>query len=421
MAEESLATEPEHGQAARPGGMPRALRALSHRRYRLLLASNFYTGMAQWVQAVGQGWLVFDLTHSPLKLGLVSLFQGVGMLIFTPIGGALADRMDRQRLIMFTQVVMLCQALALAVLVSTGAVQVWHVMVISFVSGSMFGFSSPTRQAVISDLVGKEDLTNAIAMNMTVMHSMRIFGPTLAGLLIATVDVQGTFFLQAGAYLVAMVVIMALGRIPAPQQAADRPPFVRSMREGFAHARENRVLFDVLIILYISSSLGMAYLNMMPAFAGDVLGLEGGSYGFLMVALGIGGVSGAAMNTVKTEWRRPGLVLIGVMCLTGVALMLMGGVGTVAATVPALMMLGVANATVVIVATGQLQTRAEDKYRGRVMALYSLSYSIMPMGSLVMGAVAEQVGLREVFVGTGALVLAAIAWVAATSARVRRL
>ena len=401
--------------------MPHPLRALSHRRYRFLLASNFFTGLAQWVQAVGQGWLVFDLTHSPLQLGLVSLFQGLGMMFFTPVGGALADRMDRQRLIMFSQVVMLCQALALALLVTTGTVQVWHVMIISFISGSMFGFSSPTRQAVVPDLVGKADLMNAIALNMTVMHSMRIFGPTLAGVLIATVDVQGTFFLQAVAYLVALVVVSMLGRLPAPQMAGVRPPFVRSMREGFAHARENRILFDVLVILYLSSSLGMAYLQMMPAFAGDVLGLEGSSYGFLMVALGVGGVSGAALNTVKAEWRKPGRVLIIAMCMTGAALMLMGGGGSVVATVPALIMLGVANATVVVVATGLLQTRAEDQYRGRVMALYSLSYSVMPMAALVMGAVAETLGLREVFLGTGALLLAAVAWVAATSPRVRRL
>ncbi len=407
-----MATE-ETVRAERRGPMS----ALGHRDFRFLLAGNVFTGLGQWTQLVGKGWLVYELSGSTLQLGLVAFFQGLGMLL-SPVGGDFADRFDRRKVMLGSQLGMVVIGVTIALLVLTDTVQIWHVYIMALLGGAVFAFNSPSRQSLVFDIVGPRDISNAVALNGISMNSMRLIGPTAAGALIGAVGVEGTFFMQAACFVIAAGTVLML-RTVRFSSSRSSAPVVQSIKDGVSYAKKDRTIAELLMITYIWSFLGMAYLQLMAAYAGDILGLDGEGFGYLLIAAGAGGILGAGGVTVAGTFAGQGKLLLGATIFMGAMLMVLGAFDHLAVAVVALIGLGLGNAVAMLMSNTLIQTNVDDQYRGRVMSLYMISFGLVPLASLVGGAIAEAVGLRPVYIAFGGLMVGLTLWLAITSPRLR--
>ena len=413
---------PAGADAAGPPPRTRIYAALAHRDFRLLMAGNVATQLGQWTQQVGKGWLVYTLTESTLQLGLVSFFMGVGMFMGAPVGGALADRFNRRRVILVSQVGLMVIALILAFLVLSDTVKIWHLYLGALASGTCFATNGPSRQSLVHDLVGKRDLPNAIALNTVSMNSMRVIGPAIGGVLVGTVGIEGTFFVQAAGYVVAMIMVLMM-RTPPQPRIDDHRPMLQSMVEGARYARRDNTIALLLLIGFVSGFLGMAYMQLLPAYVGNVLNQDKGSVlAYLMAAGGAGGLVGALIVTFLGEFRWKGRLLVAAVTTTGLLLLLLGGTSSFAFAIPVLAALGAAGAITLTLTNTLLQVNVADQFRGRVMSLYfMLSFSLQPLGVLVSGAVAESVDLQPTIMALGATLVVAMLLIVISSARIRRL
>ena len=396
-------------------------RALAHYDFRLLLVGNMFSQLGQWSMQVGKGWLVFELTGSPLQLGLVAFSQGVGMFLLAPLGGALADRFDRRRITLASQTVLMVVALTIAFIVITDVVQVWHLYITAFVMGGAFAINGPSRQSMVHDLVGKRDLTNAIALNSVTMNSMRVIGPSVGGVLVGTVGVEWTFLMQAGCYVAAMSTVLLMRQKRFEANDTQKESFFTSMAQGFSYARRDPTISRLLIIALISSSMGMAYMHLLPAYVGDVLDREGGTLGFLMTASGTGGLLAAAALTLAGSFRGRGSLLLFSVAMTGVMQIFLGGFGILVIAIPVLALLGTVGSINLVLNNTLLQTNVDDRYRGRVISLYFQTFSLSPLGALGGGAVAEIIGLQASLIIIGSIVTVSVLYIFATSPQIRRL
>ena len=394
--------------------------ALEHRDFRLLLLGNLATQLGQWTQQVGQGWLVYQLTHSEFQLGLVAFCNGMGMVMGSPVGGALADRFQRRKVISFSQTMLAAIALTLAFLVMTGHIQIWNMYLTALGSGILFGINGPSRQSLVHDMVSPQHLSNAIALNTVTMNSMRVIGPSIGGAMIGTVGIQGTFFMQAGGYVTALVMLFFM-RSNNTSTAAGTP-FFSSIVAGTKYVRRQPVIATLLAMAVFSALLGMVYQPLMPAYVGKVLhSNEGSLLGWILTCGGVGGLFGAFGVALLGEFRWKGRLLLGVVICTGLLQALLGGVSALPVVFFTVAGLGFTGAITLTMNNTLLQTMVDDEYRGRVMSLYFISFGIQPIGALVAGRIAESWGLQHTLLGTGALVAAGMVMVALLARRVREL
>ena len=358
--EESTEQAQHDDQAAPPKGG--VFRALAHEDFRFLLVGNLTTQIGQWVQQIAKGWLVFQLTGSPLQLGVVAFFHGAGMLVFSPIGGSLADRFDRRKVLLVSQFLMMCMAMLVAFLVLTGVVEVWQLYITAFFSSGLIAINNPTRQALVYNLVGREDLPNAIALNSVTGNSTRIIGPALGGVLISTIGIDGAFFFQAGGYVVAMMTLVKIRSAP-PVIENSRTSFKESLITGVRYARRDRTIGVLILTGMVAAVFAWPFLQLMPAYTSDVLNVGERSYGFLMGAVGVGSLVGSLVVVAASGTRRKGRMLLAALLANGVLLMLLGLSSVLSLSVVILLALGFANA--IHMATNQtlIQLNVEDQYR----------------------------------------------------------
>ena len=415
--ETSRAALPRRPQPPRRRGQ--VFSSFAHRDFRYLLTGTFLTQVGQWTQQIGQGWLVFELTESTFQLGVVVLFLGGAMLIFAPIGGALADRYDRTRLMFISQGFLMSAGLLLAILVVTDLIVLWHIYLASFMTGASFAVNGPARQSLVYDIVGERDLANAVALNSLAMSSMRVVGPSIGGAMLGTVGVEGTFFFQPGCYVGGMILALML-RI-RPKGSMHRPPFLRSLADGVRYARANRTILLLLVTSTVSALFGMAYIHLMPAYAGDVLDLGGSGFGYLMMAQGVGGMIGAGAIVYAGDLPGKGRVFMLAIALMGGLLLVLAGVPVIPIAVLSLVGLGVGSTLVFSLGNTLIQLNVDDEYRGRIMSLYFMTFGLQPLGVVVFGGLAELLDLRISFALLGAIVLSAVAAIAVFSPRVRSL
>ncbi len=380
---------------------PSGLRALNHRDFRVFWSGQLVSLVGTWMQSVAQSWLVLQLTDSPLKLGLIGTFQFAPILALSVVAGAIADRFPKRRLIFATQTVLCLQALTLAALVWAGHVQYWHVAVLALVYGLANVLDMPTRQAFVVEMVGRPDLVNAVALNSAAFNGARIVGPAVAGLLIARLGVAPAFLLNGLSFL---VVLAALGRVrtlglPSPRRGAT---IGEEILEGVRYAtRTPRVAVILALVLVVSLTV-FNFTIFVPLLARRVLGLGAEGFGFLMAALGLGAVSGAlALATLGGQ--QPSLRAIFVAATLGCSAML--ALATVAEFRTAMVLLFVTGFfAIVFVASCNttLQLTTPDELRGRVMSLHALMFGgSFPIGSFVVGALAEVFGIRAALVAGG--------------------
>jgi MFS family permease len=385
--------------------------ALRHRNFRLFLIGQFVSLCGTWIQTVAQGWLVLHLTDSAFQVGLVTTLGTLPILLFTLYGGVVADRVNKHRLVLILQSLMLLEALTLGVLTALDRVTVHWVMGLAVFFGFLAAFEVPTRQALIAEIVGREDLMNAIALGSSAFNVARVVGPAIAGALIATVGVAACFFANAASYLAVIASLLAMRVGPRPP--AVHPPAFAAMREGFEYVFGNRWPRAVVTIIATFAVFGFSFMTMMPVFARDALGLDARGYGAIVSAVGVGAAAAALfMAGVGGRTQRARLVL-GSSVMFGLVL-------TAAALAPdfwwAIVLFTVAGCLMAlngISANTMLQVQAPDHLRGRVIGFYSfVVLGLAPLGSLQAGWLAERFGVRTA-VASGGMVCLAVAGVVA--------
>lgn len=382
-------------------GEGHTFRALRHRNFRLFWSGQIVSQIGTSMQLMAQSWLVYRLTDSAFMLGLVSFAALLPVLPVSLLSGVISDRFPRRPLIILTESVLMIQALIMAALTWSGAIQVWHVIVLSFVYGAAAALEQPARLAFVVDTVGKEDLTSAVGLNAAVYNTARIVGPSLAGLLLAWIGEAGCFLLNGVSFLPVILALLAI-RLPPRTAPRERLRVVGNLVDGFRYVWTTRTIRGMLIIVALAGLLTMPYVSLMPVFAKDIL--HGGSkgYGFLMAGVGAGAILGAlSAATIHTgrrgRWLFWGNVLgplfVALFCLSrsfplGLALVLLAGV---------------ANAMRQTLANSLIQINTQEQYHGRVMSIFNLLFTGMSqVGTLLMGGLAEGVG-APVAVGAGAL------------------
>jgi len=410
--------------AGRAGGM---FRALSHRNFRLFWAGAFLSNTGTWMQAVAQSWLVYDLTKSPFWLGMDAFMSTAPGLALTLLAGVFADLVDRRRLLLFTQVGAGLSAFVLAVLIVTGVVHVWMILVLSFVTGCCFAIAGPSYQAITIDLVGREDLANAIALNSTQFQFSRVVGPSLAGVALKVLGLAGCFFANALSFVAVIIALMMVRfdekkvNAPAPS-VKDRKAVWHELVEGLRYVRRRRRVFMLLLISGMTSLFGAPYFSMIPVYARDVFHLDESGNALLMGFSGAGAFVGALALAYLGDFRHKGWsVLCGsfgfAACVVGFAYST-----RLSVSLAFLFLMGAAIVSCVAVINTLLQKLVTDEMRGRVMSMFILSFiGTMPIGNLIAGAAAERFGPQPTL-ATGGLVIAAfITFVALRYKRLREL
>jgi MFS family permease len=427
-------------------GNTSTFRALRHRNYRLFFAGQMISLVGTWMQNIAQLWLVYRLTGSATMLGTISLLGALPLLPMSLWGGSLADRVPKRTIIVVTQTVMMIQAFVLAVLAWTGAVAVWHVLLLSVVLAAAQAIDLPARQAFIVELVeGKEDLTNAIALNSAVFNGARAVGPALAGLAVATTGEAGAFFIN-GVTFIAVIAGLLMMRLPAMPRAAARPQLGSHLAEAARYVRGQQVVMVLISLVAVSAFLSMPYSTLMPVFAEKVLAASARplldaacgwaqssmgltcqapgalTYGLLMAATGLGAVVGALfVASLPTGAGRGRWLTLGNLAFPALVVLIALSRSFL---LSAALLMGVGFSFVAqnALANTLIQLTVPDDLRGRVMSFYSLTFQLsMRLGGMQAGLVGDAFG-APIAVGAGAAAcLAYGAYVALRFPRVRRM
>jgi MFS family permease len=377
-------------------------RSLAYRDFRLLIAGQMTTSSAQWMEQVARGWLVYDMTGSPLLLGAVQATRAVPLLIFGLLGGVLADRLDRKRQMILSQNANVVLNLVLAVLVLSGRVQAWHIFLTAALAGCVMAFQQPARQSLIPDLVDRRDLMNAIAVNSGVLNTTRTVGPMVAGLLVAAIGVGGCYLVQAGLFLLASVWTAQIA-VPEREQGQGKQSLWGSFAEGMSYVRSNRVVLTLLLLALVPIILAQPYSALVPVFARDVFAIGAFGQGLLLSAPGVGAVIGAfAVARLSDSRWASALLLLGVIVF-GLGLIAFALSPWLTGALGALFVVGIASTSYRAVNQTMLQAHTEDGYRGRVMSVYLLDRGLAPLGSLLAGGLAAAFGAPDAVVIMGLL------------------
>ncbi|MEC4815024.1 MAG: MFS transporter [Scytonema sp. PMC 1069.18] len=378
---------------AQPTGKNLLLPALRSRNYRLFFAGQGISLIGSWMTQIATIWLVYDLTNSPLMLGVIGFTSQVPSFFLTPFGGVFVDRFSRYRTIIGTQILSMIQSLALAALTFTGAIQIWHLIVLSLFQGFINAFDAPARQAFVPELVErKDDLANAIAMNSTMFNGARLIGPAVGGLLIAAVGTAYCFLIDGLSYIAVIIALLAMKIKPWQTIATNINPLQR-IQEGFRYAFGFPPIRAMLLLSTLVSFFGMQYTVLVPVFAEEILKGGAETLGFLMSASGVGALSGG----IYLATRRT-VVGLGKLIVLGPAILGLGLIGFAWSRLlplSLLTMLFVGLGTIIQIASSNtvLQTIVEEDKRGRVMSLYTMSFlGTIPFGNLVGGALTRHIG-----------------------------
>ncbi len=369
-------------------------RALRHRNYRLFFLGQIISFAGTWMHNTAQGWLVYDLTHSSAWLGVVGFLSFLPYSIFSLLGGSVADRLDKRRLIVVTQTVALFLALLYAVLVWEQWIHVAGIALLAFALGVVNAFDTPARQAFVIELVGKEDLQNGIALNSAMFNAARMLGPALAGIVIAKFGVAWCLFANAASFLPAIVTLLML-RFPATaaQPAVQHFPFLRAQREIWHYIKNAPAIAGLLILVGVTTIFGWSFIVVLPVFAEEILGGGARELGHLLSASGLGALASAMTVAVLGNRFRPRQLLLAGLAIYVLAIAIFALSQHPWLSRAALTFVGFGLIMFYVNCNTALQRRVPDHLRGRVMGIYVMCYGgLMPLGSLQVGLVSEKIG-----------------------------
>jgi MFS family permease len=382
----------------------RGARAFRHRNYRLFFAGQAISLVGTWMQQVAQGWLVLQLTHDPLWLGLVSLAQFGPVIVLGLFGGVIADQLPKRKTLMTTQSVALILAFVLFGLTATHVVQVWHVMVLAALLGVANAFDMPARQSFAVEMVGRDDVANAVGLNSALFNASRILGPAAAGLLIGAFDISIAFLINGISFIAVILAYLAmrdgdLRAVPQNPRPRNWTEVVESLAEGARYVRSTPIVLLAVSIVGLASTFGMNFSVLTPPLADNVLHVGASGFGFLMAASGVG-------STVAALWvafqRRPGTrpIAFGAIAL-GLGSIVLAFSTSFALSLVAMSVAGAGGIAMAVSANTTIQLAVPDHLRGRVMSFYTTIFSAsVPAGGLLMGAIASAWGVPlSLFVG----------------------
>lgn len=388
--------------------------------FRVLWLGTVGTMLGQWVQFAAQGYLVFHLTRSPFQVGAVGFVAGVSSVGMSPFAGTITDRFSRRSVLMWVTALSAIVALALALLVATGAIEVWMLYPIAVLEGLGAAIGQPARQVMVYDVVGEEDLANAVAVNSLGSNTMRIVGPSVAGALIGTVGLGSAFALQAVAYALAVLATMAIKTRGVPTSKVTTS-VLASMADGIAYARRNRDVWLLVLMAGLPSLLVYPYVQYIPVFAEDVLEVGSLGFGFLASAVGYGSIIGAVLAANLTQVRKRGQILVWTTLIYTSLVTAFALSNSFPLSFTLLVFAGVANSTYLMFNQVMIQLVVDDEYRGRVLSLYVMVSGITPFSALLMGALIDVWGAQIVVASFTGLCSLIVLVIALTSKRLREI
>jgi MFS family permease len=385
-----------------------AFRALRHRNFQLFFGGQLISLIGTWMQTIAQAWLVYRLTGSAAQLGLIGFAGQIPVFLMAPVGGAVADRFSRHKIVIGMQVSSMLLAFALAFLTLAHVVQVWHIFLLAALLGVVNAFDIPARQAFIVDMVGREDLLNAIALNSSMFNGARVVGPAVAGLIVAAVGEGWCFFVNAVSYL-AVIAGLLLMKVPRAAPSPRAASAVADIVEGFRFVYGTVPILALLLLLGLVSLVGLPYTILMPIFADKILHSGATGLGILMGFSGVGAMFGALMLAARRGVHGLGNWVAYSAAAFGASLIVFSFSRSLWLSAALLVPVGFAMMVEMAASNTLIQAMVPDRLRGRVMAVYSMMFMGMaPLGALAAGFIAEGLGAPwTVAIGGGVCVLGA--------------
>lgn len=378
------------------------------------------------INVIARGWLVWELTGSAFFVGIVSFSFGIPMLLFSLLGGAIADRVAKRGLLQISQAFQGVIALLIAILVTTGMIAFWHLAAAAACTGLAFCFDGPARQAMIPELVGRRALLNAIALNSSAMNLMRVLGPTLGGVLLVAIGSAGVFFIVVGFYVAAFAALsmLSISKTVQKPHMVDEPSFVpvradfgsqsrsftlvrsvwADVAEGVSYIRRSPLLVSLLALAFVPLAFGLPHQVLLPVFADDVLGVGEFGYGMLMAASGVGALIASLGIASLGDYRRKGILLLVLALGFGVTLVGFGLSESYVLSLALLVAVGLSSTGYMTLNATLIQMNVTPGMLGRVMSIYMLTIALMPMGAMPLGALGDLIGVGTAVAGGGVIV-----------------
>jgi MFS family permease len=374
------------------GSLRRTFSSLKVRNYRLFFVGQSISLSGTWIQRVAQAWLVLDLTGSGTAVGLVTALQFVPLLLLAPIGGVIADRVNKRRMLILTQTASALAAATLGALVLTGVVELWMVYALAFALGVAGSVDNPTRQTFVLEMVGREQLTNALSLNSTLINAARVIGPALAGALIISIGIGWCFVLNAVSYL-AVIVALRMMSVDDLDSAPIQARHPGQLREGFRYVRSTPAVLTPLLMMAVAGTFAYEYQVVLPLLARFTFGGDAQTFAMMTSAMGVGAVAGGLFTASRQS--RPAMALARTAGLFGAVQIMASLAPGLVACLISLVALGAVGVSFIALGNSTLQLTAAPEMRGRVMGLWAVAFlGTTPIGAPMLGWLGEHVGAR---------------------------
>ena len=404
---------------SRLSGSTRMFSALHNPRYRRYWLGNLAAVSGQQMLFVAQGWLVYDLTQSPLALGYTGLVAAVPAITLNLLGGVMADRMDPRRVIMATQTGTALLIAGLATLTALGVVEVWHVLVVAFFSGALQAFNNPARQSIFPQLIERKDLMNAVSLNSMIWQGSRVIAPAIGGIIVATAGIAAAIYVCS---LGAMAMVFACSGLQFQAVVREhKESVVKDLAAGLGYIRDNSLFAFLIGMSFFTSFFGQGPQNLMPIFARDIFELGPSGLGFLLSTMGVGSFLGILVIGYLGDYERKGLLIVGGATALGASLILFSISSFLPLALVTLFCCGLFHQIFQVSLQSTLQLRVPDELRGRVMGVYGMTHQVGPLGAFQAGALADFLGAPATVAIGGAALIAFALGVGSTSGQVRGL
>lgn len=383
--------------------------ALKHKNFRYYWLGMCISLIGTWMQNVAQPWLAYKLTQSPFLLSLIGTLQFTPMLLFSLFAGVLIDRFSKRKILIFTQTASMIITLLLALLVWTENIQFWHILVMATLLGLVNTLDMPTRQSFVIELVGRDDLMNAVALNSSVFNIARIIGPALAGIVMGYAGISVCFFANAISFTAVVVSLMFIRPMKTHKEPMKNHKIVNNIKDGLKYIYNSKPLFSTILTMTIIGIFGMNFSILVPVFAKEILKQQEEGFGFLMSFMGIGSFVGAMFvaTTSKSGSKKLTYFILNIMPLAvGVFFIVTGFMRSYILTGICLALSGLSFVSFSSTANSTMQLNSKDEYRGRVMSVYSLVFAgTTPIGNLYAGTITEHFGANAGFTACGAVII----------------